>query len=177
MKIKTETILTVSKFLALMGGIWYSFICGSQLVTLIINFVNPELTKRMYEADQKLLSIREHSAGYYTCAMGITIAVAALKAFIWYLVYALLNKLKLQTPFSMEVEIKLERIAYLLLATWVIGSIFWKQYQYYLMRDTGFELSNNNMGDEYLFMAGMIYIISQIFKRGIEIQEENDLTV
>jgi hypothetical protein len=88
-----------------------------------------------------------------------------------------LSKLKLQTPFSMEVEKKLERIAYLLLAVWIVSGIFWKTYIYYLAQATGIQLPANKSGDEYLFMAGIIYIISQVFKRGIEIQEENQLTV
>ncbi|MBN2635649.1 MAG: DUF2975 domain-containing protein [Prolixibacteraceae bacterium] len=29
----------------------------------------------------------------------------------------------------------------------------------------------------FLFMAGLVFVISQIFKRGVEIQSENDLTV
>ena len=176
-KIKTETILTVSKILAFMGVIGYSIIWGSQLTTLVASFINPEWAKHTYEIDLHLFSIREHSIGFYTSAMCLTIAVSALKAIIWYVVYELLSKLNLQTPFSMVVEKKLERIAYLLLGVWIISSPLWKQYLYYLTRDTGIQLPTNNMGDEYLFMAAMIYIISQVFKRGIEIQEENDLTV
>jgi hypothetical protein len=42
MKTKTETILMVSKFLALLGGIWYSILCGSQLLTLVASFINPD---------------------------------------------------------------------------------------------------------------------------------------
>ena len=177
MKIKTETILTVSKILAFLGIIGYSILWGSQLTTLVTSFINPDWAKRTYEVDLNLFSIREHSIGFYVCAMCLTIAVSALKAFIWYVVFELLSKLKLQTPFSMEVEKKLERIAYLLLAVWIISSIFWKTYTYYLAQATGIQLPGNNSGDEYLFMAGIIYIISQVFKRGIEIQEENDLTV
>ena len=109
--------------------------------------------------------------------MCLMVAVSALKAIIWYVVFELLSKLKLQTPFSMEVEKKLERIAYLLLGVWIVSSIFWKLYIYYLSKATGIQLPTNNIGDEYLFMAGIIYIISQVFKRGIEIQEENQLTV
>jgi hypothetical protein len=109
--------------------------------------------------------------------MCLTIAVSALKAIIWFVVFNLLSKLKLQTPFSMEVEKKLERIAYLLLAVWIVSSVFWKTYMHYLTGATGIQLAANPSGDEYLFMAGIIYIISQVFKRGIEIQEENDLTV
>ena len=176
-KTKTQTILTVSRFLALLGGIWYSILCGSQLLTLVASFINPDWAKRTYEADLNIFSIREHSIGFYVYAMCLTIVVSALKAFIWYVVFELLSKLKLQTPFSMEVEKKLERIAYLLFGVWLVSSIFWKIYIYYLSKATGIQLPTNNSGDEYLFMAGIIYIISQVFKRGIEIQEENQLTV
>ena len=177
MKIKTETILTVSKYLALLGGIWYSILWGSQLTTLVASFINPDWAKRTYEVDLNIFSIREHSIGFYVCAMGLNITISALKAFVWYVVFELLSKLKLQTPFSMEVEKKLERIAYLLFGVWIVSSIFWKTYMYYLSKSTGIQLPANHSGDEYLFMAGMIYIISQVFKRGIEIQEENNLTV
>ena len=177
MKIKTETILTFSKYLALLGADWYSILWGSQLTTLVASFINPDWAKRTYEVDLNLLNIREHSVWFYTGAMCLTIAVSVIKAFIWYVVFQLLSKLKLQTPFSMEVEKKLERIAYLLLAVWIFSSIFWKTYIYYLSKATGIQLPANVSGDEYLFMAGIIYIISQVFKRGIEIQEENQLTV
>ncbi|MEP6682975.1 MAG: DUF2975 domain-containing protein [Parafilimonas sp.] len=133
--------------------------------------------KTYLQADLNMFSIREHSIWYYAYAMSLTIAVLALKAIIWYVVFALLLKLKLQTPFSMEVEKRLERIAFLLFGVWLVSSIFWKIYIYYLSQETGIKLSINEIGDEYFFMAGMIYIVSQIFKRGIEIQEENQLTV
>ena len=177
MKTKTETILMVSKFLALLGAIGYSIQCGGQLTTLVASFINPDWAKRTYEVNLSIFSIRDHSTWFYVYAMCLIIAVSALKAFIWYVVFGLLSKLKLQTPFSIEVEKKLERIAYLLLGVWIVSSIFWKIYSYYLSTSTGIQLPANNGGDESLFMAGIIYIISQVFKRGIEIQEENQLTV
>lgn len=167
----------ISKLLALLGGIWYSILCGSQLLTLVASFINPDWAKRTYEADLNIFSIREHSIAFYVYAMCLVILVSALKALIWYVVFRLLSKLKLQTPFSMEVEKRLEKIAYLLLGVWIVSSFFWKIYVYYLLKATGIQLPANNSGDEYLFMAGIIYIISQVFKRGIEIQEENQLTV
>ena len=176
-KTKTQTILTVSKILALIGGIWYSILCGSRLLTLVASFINPEWAKRTYEADLTLFSIREQSMGFFIFAMCLTIVAFALKALIWYVVFELLSKLKLQTPFSIEVEKKLEKIAYLMLAVWIVSTIFWKTCLYYVSVNTGIQLATNNSGAEYLFMAGMIYIISQVFKRGIEIQEENQLTV
>jgi|SRR5664279_2353740 len=177
MKTKTETILTISKFLALMGGVWYCVLCTGQIVTLVASFTNLEWAKHSYQADLTLFSVRDQSTVYFVSAMCLTIAVAGLKAKIWYVVYQLLSKLKLHTPFSMEVEKKLELIAYLLLAVWLLSTIFWKTLIFYVSRDTSIHLAINNNGDEYLFMAAMMYIISQVFKRGIEIQEENQLTV
>ena len=177
MKTRTEKILIVLRILAFMGAIKYSIDFGAQLTHFVASFINADWAKRTYEVNLDIFSIREKSIAYYSYAMCLTIAVSALKATIWYVVYALLTKLKLQTPFSMEVEKKLESIAFLSLAVWIVSSIFWKIYAYYLLQDTGIQLPVNNSGDEYLFMAGIIYIISQVFKRGIEIEEENQLTV
>jgi len=177
MKTRTEKILVVLRILAFMGAIKYSIDCGSQLTNLVASFINPEWAKRTYEVNLDIFNIREKSIAFYSYAMCLTIAVSVLKTLIWYVVLDLLSKLKLQTPFSMEVEKKLERIAYLLLAVWIVSSPFWKTYMYYLTQATGIQLPATNSGDEYLFMAGIIYIISQVFKRGIEIQEENQLTV
>jgi hypothetical protein len=177
MKKRTETILMISKILAALGAVWYSVLCGSQITTLVSSFINVEWAKRTYEVDLHLFSIREQSISYYVLAMCLTIAVSALKVFVWYVVFDLLSKLKLQSPFSMVVERKLERIAYLLLGIWIVSNLFWKTYLHYLLIDTKIQLPAGNNGDEYLFMACIIYIISQVFKRGIEIQEENELTV
>lgn len=177
MKSKTQTILNVSKILAFMGFVGYSIICCSQLTTLVSSFINPDWAKRTYEVDLNLFSIRDHSIPYYVYAMCLTILASAFKVFVWYIIFDLLLKLKLETPFSMEVEKKLEKIAYLLLGVWLMSGFFWNIYIYYLSADTGIKLPANNSSDEYLFMAGIIYIISQVFKRGIEIQEENQLTV
>ena len=177
MKIKTATILTVSKYLALAGGVGCSILFGSQIVTSIKLYLNPEWAKHTYQVDLNLFNIREHSIGFYVIAMVLIIAVSVLKALFWYQVFKLLSGLKLQAPFSMEVEVQLESMAYILFCVWIISSIFWKTYTFYLTQATGIQLPIRNSDDEYLFMAGIIYIISQIFKRGIELQEENQLTV
>ena len=177
MKTRTEKILMALKFLAFMGGIKYSIDCGAQLTTFVASFINPDWASRTYQVNLDIFNIRGQSISFYAYAMCLTIAVSALKAIVWYMVYNLLVKLKLQTPFSMEVEKKLERIAFMLLGVWIISSIFWKVYTYYLTQATGILLPLNSTGDEYFFMAGILYIVSQIFKRGIEIQEENQLTV
>lgn len=177
MKTRTEKILAVLKILALLGAIKYSIDCGSQLTSFVASFINPGWASRTYHVNLDIFNIRKFSTTFYAFGMCLTIAAAALKATIWYVIFDLLLKLKLQTPFSMEVQGKLERIAFLMLGVWVICNFIWKIYTYYLMQDTGIQLPAISNGDEYFFMAGIIYIISQVFKRGIEIQSENDLTI
>lgn len=177
MKTRTESILMVLKVLALLAAIKYSIDCGSQLTSFIASFINPEWASRTYQVNLEVFNIRAHSIWYYSFGMSINILVLGLKAYIWYVVFELLSKLKLQSPFSMEVERKLEIIAYQLLGVWILSSFIWKTYIHYLLQDTSIQLPEISGGDEYFFMAGIMYIISQVFKRGIEMQEENQLTV
>jgi len=177
MKKGTKSILAVLKVLAIVGGIWYSIRCGSQLLTFVASFINLDWAKLTYDANPAMFSILEQSTTYYVFAMSLIIVTLALKALIWYIMYDLLLQLKLQTPFSIHTEKKLEQIAYLLFAVWLLGSVFRDIYMHYLAKDTGIQLPAGNNADEYLFIAGIVYIISQVFKRGIEMQEENQLTV
>jgi hypothetical protein len=74
----------------------------------------------------------------------------------------------------MEVEKKLERIAYLLLGVWIVSSIFWKIYSYYSqqLRAYSYQLTTVEMN---IFSWPVLFtFISQVFKRGIEITEETN---
>ena len=176
-KSRTEIILIVLKYLALLGGIGFSIECGAELLSLVAGILNPAWSIHVYKFDPDWLHIRENNAGLYVCGMVLIIAISALKGTIWYLIFNLLEKFQLQSPFSMKVTKQLEKISFLLLGTWFLMGFIGKTYSYYLIKSTGLTMPGQNMGDDYFFVAGIVYIISQIFKRGIEMQEENSLTV
>jgi hypothetical protein len=176
MKTKTERILTVLKLLAFIGGIGYAIVCGSELLSFVASFISPGWAKHTFAVDQNIFSLLDHSVSFYAYIMSLVIVLSAMKSLIWFVVADLLLKLKLNNPFSIEVAKKLEKISYLLFGIWIL-SIVGKIYMNWLSKDTGLQPTRTIIGDEYLFIAGLAYIISQIFKRGIEIQEENDLTV
>lgn len=176
MKTKTETILTVLKFLALLGAIGFAIECGSQLLSFIASFVNPEWASKTYNADASWITIRAYSQWYYVMVMSLVIAISALKAFVWFLIFSLLRKLQLHSPFSAGVAAKLEQIAYLLFGIWIVTTIMFNSYVHYLEKASGIRFHEKNTG-EYFFITGIVFIVSQIFRRGIELQEENQLTV
>lgn len=103
------------------------------------------------------------------------VAAALLKAQVWFLVIKTLSGFNLAQPFTMTVIKKLEQMSYVLFSVWLVTVIANFQ-QNYLLHRTG-EFFGEKATGEFLFMAGLIFVISQIFKRGVEIQSENELTV
>jgi hypothetical protein len=94
-------------------------------------------------------------------------------------VIKLVSKLDLNRPFSSFVSKQISSISY---TTFAIGLIS------IVARQTANNLSHkgfdvNRLNDfwvdsqAYILMAGVIYAIATIFKRGIEIQNENDSTI
>jgi len=150
--------------------------CGSQIIAFIIGFINPDYAQNMYEVNGDWFKIKEQGIWVYICVMSAIIVISAFKANIWFMLIGLLSRLNLESPFSMDVAKRLEGIAYQLLVVWLAGSIvnsYFERYENYdLDTFTGIDSAN-----EFLFVAGVVYVISQIFKRGIEMQEENELTV
>jgi len=98
-----------------------------------------------------------------------------LKSIVWLLVIKTLTGFNLSQPFTMEVIKKLEEMSYFLFSIWVINIIA-NLHQNYLLYRTG-EFFGEKASGEFLFMAGLVFVISQIFKRGVEMQTENELTV
>jgi len=176
MKTQSKTILEVIKYLALIGGIGFSIECGSQLISFIISFSNPEFAKKMYLANQGIFELRNLNLTYFYFTKSLVIVFAGLKAHIWYYLFDFLHKLKLKNPFTDEVATKIQNISYLLLSLWIMAEIG-NGYFNYVSKHTDIDLVNHFNHGEYFFMAGIVYIIAQIFKRGVELQEENELTV
>jgi hypothetical protein len=88
-------------------------------------------------------------------------------------------KLNLVKPFDVEIAKLIEKISFEAFAIAIV-SIVAHQYTKMLIQ-SGYEVSHVekywNDTAAFLMMAAIIFVISQIFKKGIELQNENDLTV
>ena len=176
MKTQTKTILEIIKYLALIGAIGFSIECGSQIISLMVSFVKPEVASKFYNVTPKLYELRNFDHRYFWFAMTLTIFFSATKAYIWYYIFDFLNILSLKNPFTVTISAKIQKISYLLFELWVV-SFIGNNYIKFIGKESGIDLVNHFNHGEYFFMAGIVYIISQIFKRGVELQEENEFTV
>ena len=88
-------------------------------------------------------------------------------------------KLNLVEPFNAEIAKLIEKISYEAFSIAVV-SIIAHQYTKGLIR-SGYEVSQaEKYWDDtaaFLMMAAIIFVISQIFNKGIELQRDNELTV
>ena len=146
---------------------------------LIVSFGFTLFKPEMVSQELDLSAMYEQSQWAFYRMYSFLVVVALMKAALFYVLIVLLQKLDLSNPFSEFVVNKVKSIAYY---TFMIGivSLIARQDTKNLLR-FGYEIDLLNQfwvdSQAYILMAEVIYVIAQIFKRGVEIQNENDLTV
>ncbi|MBK8966101.1 MAG: DUF2975 domain-containing protein [Saprospiraceae bacterium] len=173
-KSRTEQILIVMHILAWVVCIGLMIEAGAILVSFGVSCVNPEAAKNLYQG-LDLYALRRFSFWYYAQAASFMFALAGMKAYVVFLVIRTLAEVKLLNPFKVEVALMLEKISYVLLGIWLVALVS-SAHADWLLKTTG-EVYPIGASGEFLFAAGLVFIISQIFKRGVELQSENELTV
>ena len=151
---------------------------GGLVVNFIFSLYKPEYVQNLYQK-LDLSQMYNLNKWVYYGMYGFILAIAMLKATMFYAVIRLISKLNLSKPFSSYVADQITRISYYTLAIGLISNIA-RQIAKNLQQ-TGFEVDmlNQFWGDSqaYILMAAVIYVIATIFTRGVEIQNEIDLTV
>ena len=182
MKISTEQALKVSTILAWLIFVGVSIEAGgwifSTFYTLEINAVNAHRSWPGLD----LWSLYSYGRGYFLVEMLQIILVSLMRAVLFYLIIDILQNKKLDVarPFSQNIGRFLFRTSYLSL---LIGLFSWIGARYSeWLGSKGVKLPDLEYlrlagADVWLFMGVTIFVIAQIFKRGIEIQTENELTV
>ena len=171
---KTETILVVMNVLTWITFVGLMIEAGAILVTYVIGLSNPEMVPKLYKG-MDWVNLRQYDVWYYTGIITLKAAILILEAYTAYMVIKVLSTIKMTNPFTMEVAKKLENIAYTLILVWVAILIYNGQLKW-LSKDVT-DLEGKMLSTELIIYAGLVFVISQILKKGVEIQTENELTV
>jgi hypothetical protein len=174
MKIKTEKILLVMNVLAWITVIGFLIKAGAILISYAVSIGNPEGAKNLYMG-MNLYELKQYSFWHYTSTVSFAVAILILEAYIAFLVTSLLSKIKMANPFTIEVVRIMEKISHYILGTWIVVMLYNAHTSWLLKRIPGVQL--NYISGDFIFLAGIVFIFSQIFKKGVEIQSENELTV
>ena len=151
---------------------------GTLLFNYIFSLFKPVATHNLFNG-LDLSELYEKHLIIYNLLFIIIIILAALKAYVFYLVIRMCKKLNLVKPFSKDVSEQITKISYFSFSVALITFIALHFTQNLIAK--GYNIST--VGDfftdsgAFLIMATILYIIALIFKKGIELQNENDLTV
>lgn len=173
-KITTANVLTAMHVLAWIAFIGLCIKAGALLVSFGISCFRPIASGYLYEG-LDLSGLLQFSFWHYALSSCLIIGVAALKAYLVFLVTGMLSSVNLTDPFTAGMARILEQISAVLLFIWLIG-LMGRLHSHLLLKLTGQHFGTEVQG-EYLFLAGLVFVISQVFRRGVELQTEHALTV
>ena len=173
-KSRTQQILSIMLVLSWIVTIGLLIEAGAILFSYTVSLFNPEASKNLYKG-LDLYELRQANVWQFHALVSFIIVIACMKVWVAYLVTRTLSKIKMVNPFKMEVVRDLEAISYNLLGIWIIAMVY-NGYMDWLSKHNTAPLGDL-MPRDFIFMVGLVYLVSQIFKRGVEIQNENELTV
>jgi hypothetical protein len=175
MKIKTKTrtegVLAIMHILAWLAFIAYTIKAGAILVSFGISCVNPEAARNLF-LGLNMYNLSQFNFWHYTLSVFLMVDILGMKALAFFLAIKILMKVNMVNPFKIEVARLIQRIGIVLLITWFIA-VAANAHTDWLLKKTG-ELQGDWVETEFIFMAVLVFIISQVFKRGVEIQTESN---
>jgi hypothetical protein len=151
---------------------------GGLIVNFIFSLSKPEFIQNLYQK-LDLSEMYERSKWAFFSMYSFVLVIAILKAVLFYTVIRLVSKIDLSKPFNSFVSRQISQISYYTLSIGLLSYIA-RQSAKNLVHH-GFVTDNLNPfwadSQAFILMAAVIYVIAAIFKKGIDIQNENDLTV
>lgn len=151
--------------------------CGL-IVNFIFSIYRPEFVQNLYQK-LDLSEMYNRSKWAFFGMYSFILFISVLKAYLFYIVAMLMHKIDLSNPFSSYVSEKITKISYCTFSIGILSHIARqtaKNIQHY-----GYNTDNLNQfwadSQAFILMAAVIYVIAVIFKKGVELQNENELTV
>lgn len=181
-KITTRQILNILQVLT-----WILFIglCvqagGVIFSTLAAAYITPDAAASFWDGTN-LSELYAYDRGHYFTLAAISSIASVLKALLFYVILRLFTDkaVSMEKPFTGLLVRFTLRATYLsvgigLFCYYGVGYSAWLAEKGLNMPDTSALFLDG--GDVWLLMAVILFVVAQVIKRGVEIQEENDLTV
>ena len=178
MKKQNNFVFKVMIIVAWIIFVGLSIEAGGLLVNFVYSLFKPEVVKHLYNK-LDLSEMYNRSKEVFVMIYSFILVIAILKSILFYKVIQLASKLDLAKPFSSYVSSKIMTICYFTLSIGLFGFVAKEIVQ--KLVELGYKIDQLNPywvdSQAFILMSAVIYIIATIFKRGIEIQTENDSTI
>lgn len=178
---KTKVILTLLYIIAWIIFVGLSIEAGGFITNAVFVLIKPEAVPYLWQ-QADLRDLLKYGHGYFFTQVLIIGVVSALKAILFYLIISILHnkQVRIEQPFTNIAQRFILRIASLALLIGLFSSIgaegaAWLSGQGVKMPNL--ESLHLSGSDVWIFMSIALFVVAYIFKKGIELQTEQDLTV
>jgi len=178
MKTKKNVVFIILNIITWIIFVGLSIEAGALIVNFVFSIFKPEMVQNLYNK-MDLSELYNQSQWAFYGMYGFVLFISILKCILFYIVIMLLLKLDLEKPFNAFVSTQITRMSYLTLSIGLFSYIareIAKRLEYY---GFGIEPLNQFWVDSqaFILMAAVVYVIALIFKKGVELQSENELTI
>lgn len=171
----TKTILEILRVFAWILFVGMCIKAGSMVFAIFVSlFVNAFGAKDLY-VGTNLLDVLRFSKFQYSALLSLIAFLSGLKAYLFLQVIKLISALNIEHPFSEAVAALISKLGNIALQIGILALIVQGHVQWLLKRDVAIGYENDDTA--FFFLAAILFVIAQIFRRGIELQSENELTV
>ncbi|MDD2799179.1 MAG: DUF2975 domain-containing protein [Bacteroidales bacterium] len=181
-KITTKQILKVLHVISWIIFIGLCINAGGVIFNTFFTLVlNPIAARNLWQ-EVDLSSLLSFDKGQFIAESLFINIVAVMKAILFYLIVKILHnkKIDFSQPFNVEISQFISNMAYLALGIGLFS--YWGENYTKWLITQGVSMPDIqdlrlDGADVWLFMGIILIVIAQIFKRGVEIQSENELTI
>lgn len=124
----------------------------------------------------KFSDLKGYGTAIFSVLLFLITLLSIIQAYLVSLAIKILQKLNFKHPFSTEIAEIIDKIVSLAIIL-AIGTIFINVFSGFLLGESTVNLELGSSNLNFLIFAAIIYIIGKIYKKGIELQSENDLTI
>ncbi len=151
---------------------------GGLIVNFFFSLYNPDLVHNLYQK-LDLSAMYQQSKWAFYGMYSFILFIAILKAVMFYMVIRLMHNMDLKKPFSTFVAKQIILVSYFTLGIGLLSYIARQLAENLTHHDIVTDHLNQFWEDSqaFILMGAVIYIIATIFKKGVDLQNENDLTV
>lgn len=165
-------IMNVIFWLVFIGA---SINAGGVLFAILDSFTSKPFDPKLLYTKLDLTQVMSSNIWHYRQIITLLFLVKFTQAVICYFVVKITLELKFENPFSDNIVNLLYKIR-ILAAFGALFSLIARSYSEYFAK-SNFTIPIVWTVNEFLFFAGVIFILEKVFRKGFDLQSENDLTV
>ena len=179
MSVKSTYVL---KFLNVISWIVFIGLCvkaGAIMYSYLVSMYLNEIGAKNLYLGLDLSQLKTTSNLQYSILVFCIISIILLQALLFYTVIQIFKKINFVSPFHETIGKLIKKMSVLSLIIGLLSKLIILLSEKYINLGMNFPhlIEFAGSGDAFLFFAGILYFISLLFAKGIELQNENDLTV